>query len=80
MAKTFKTVGELKQFLDLLPEDMTVVYYKSDIEKFGWFEGVTPWVTNMSKEVRQTWDYFDHTYYFYECYRCDSNGKEVVVL
>lgn len=80
MAKTFKTVGELKQFLELLPEDMTVVYYKNDLEKCGWFEGITPWVTNMSKEVRETWDYFDHTYYSYECYRCDSNGKEVVVL
>lgn len=38
------------------------------------------WVINMSKEVRQTWDYFDHTDYSYECYSPDSNGKEVVVL
>ena len=42
MVKTFKTVGELKQFLELLPKDMAVVHYKTDIEKFGWFEGVTP--------------------------------------
>lgn len=80
MIKTFKTVGELKQFLELLPEDMTVVYYKNDLEKCGWFEGITLWVTNMSKEVRQAWDYFDHTDYSYECYRCDSNGEKVVVL
>ena len=51
MVKTFKTAGELKQFLELLPEDMIVVHYKSDMEKSGWFEGVTPWITNMSKEV-----------------------------
>ena len=80
MVKTFKTVGELKQFLELLPEDMIVVHYKSDMEKSGWFEGITPWVTNMSKEVSQTWDYFNHTDYSYECYGHDSNGKEVVVL
>ena len=48
MVKTCKTVGELKRFLELLPEDMTVVYYKSDMEKSGWFEGISPWVTNMS--------------------------------
>lgn len=80
MVKTFKTVGELKQFLELLPEDMTVVHYKSDMEKSGWFEGITPWVINMSKEVHQTRDYFDHTYHSYECYSTDSNGEEVVVL
>ena len=54
MVKTFKTVGELKQFLELLPEDMTVVHYKSDMEKSGWFEGVTPCIMNMSKEIHQT--------------------------
>ena len=80
MVKTFKTVGELKQFLELLPEDMIVVHYKSDMEKSGWFEGMTPWVTNMSKEVSQAWDCFDHTDYSYECYGCDSNGEKVVVL
>lgn len=37
-------------------------------------------VTNMSKEVHQTRDCFDHTYYSYECYSTDSNRKEVVVL
>ena len=80
MVKTFKTIGELKQFLELLPEDMIVVHYKSDMEKSGWFEGITPWVTNMSKEVHQTWDCFDHTDYSYECYGHDSNGEEVVIL
>ena len=80
MIKTFKTIGELKQFLELLPEDMTVVHYKTDIEKFGWFEGVTPQIMNMSKEVHQTWDRFNYTKYSYECYGRDSNGEEVVVL
>lgn len=78
--KTFKTVGELKQFLELLPEDMAIVHYKSDMEKSGWFEGITPGVAPMSKEVHQTWDRFDHTDYSYECYGYDSNGEEVVIL
>lgn len=80
MIKTFKTVGELKQFLELLPEDMILVHYHSDIEKSGWFEGIAPWVTNMSKEVHQTWDRFDYTDYSYECYDYSSNGEEVVIF
>ena len=80
MVKTFKTIGELKQFLGLLPEDMTVVHYKSDMEKSGWSEGVIPYIMNMSKEVHQTWDRFNYTKYSYECYGRNSNGEEVIVL
>ena len=65
MFQTFKTVGELKEFLEHLPEDMTIVHYQRDMEKSGWFEGVTLQVTNMSKEVHQTWDRFDYTDYSY---------------
>ena len=80
MVKTFKTVGELKQVLKLLPEDMTAVHYKINMEKSGWSEGVILYIMNMSKEIHQTWDCFDHTEYSYECYGHDSNGQEVVVL
>lgn len=80
MVQTFKTVGELKEFLEHLPDDMVLVHYNRDMEKSGWFEGVTPRVTNMSKKIHQTWDHFDYTDYSYECYEHDSNGKEVVVL
>lgn len=51
MVQTFKTVGELKEFLEHLPDDMVVVHYKSDMEKSGWFEGVTPWVTPMKRKL-----------------------------
>jgi hypothetical protein len=80
MVQTFKTVGALKEFLEHLPDDMVVVHYKSDMEKSGWFEGITPMVRPMSKETHQTWDRFDYTSYTYECYGHDSNGKEVVIL
>ena len=80
MVQTFKTVGELKEFLEHLPNDMVVVHYKSDMEKSGWFEGVTPWVALMKKKTHETWDRFDGSYYSYESYEPASGGKEMVIF
>ena len=64
-----KTVGELKEFIKDLPDDMKIVSYQSDLlERYGYFNNLSCNVANMKKTLRHTWDRFDYTAYSYNVY------------
>lgn len=69
-----KTVGELKEFIKNLPNDMLLVNYQRDMEKRGYRNEISCMVDNMKKEKRQTWDSFDYTPYSYEIFVESENG------
>jgi hypothetical protein len=64
--KFMKTVGELKEFIKDLPDDMLLVQYHRDMETSGYRNNLYCDVTNMKTEVKHTWDRFDGTNYSYE--------------
>ena len=80
MINFVKNVGELKRYLDTLPDDLPIVRYHSDMEKSGYFEGAHITVMGMTKETHHTYDAFDYTPYTYESYSCDQNGTQTMVL
>lgn len=80
MINFVKNVGELKRYLDTLPDDLPIVRYHSDMEKSGYFEGAHIMVMDMTKETHHTYDAFDYTPYTYESYSCDQNGTQTMVL
>lgn len=73
-----KTVGDLKEFLEKLPNNTPIVRYSHDMEKSGYFDGVWPRVQTMKKVTRHTYDAFDYEPYSYEVYEYDESGKKVL--
>lgn len=69
-----KTVGELKEFIKDLPNDMLLVKYHSDMETRGYQNRVSCMVDNMKKEKKETWDSFDYTPYSYEIFVESKDG------
>ena len=69
-----KTVGELKEFIKDLPDDMLLVNYENDMETRGYRNRVSCRVDNMEKETKTTWDRFDGTSYNYEVFVESKNG------
>ena len=61
-----KTVGELKEFIKDLPDDMLLTMYHSNMEKSGYRNNVFCQINKMEKETRETWDRFDGTSYKYD--------------
>ena len=76
-----RTVGELKNLIKDLSDDMMIVHFDNNMEKFGCFPNVTAKVERRSPVEKQTWDRFDGTDYTYESYeRDDENGQPCLVL
>jgi hypothetical protein len=63
-----KTVGELKEFIKDLPDNMMLLNFQSDMEKNGYVNRLFCSVAYMKKETRQSWDRFDGTPYSYEVF------------
>ena len=70
-----KTVGELKEFIKDLPDDMLLVKYRSDMETSGYQNSFYCDVATMKKEVKNTWDRFDGTNYSYEVFETSKDGS-----
>ena len=69
-----KTVGELKEFIKDLPDDMLIVNYHKDMETSGYRNSFLCDVETMKKEVKSTWDRFDGTSYSYEVFEMSKDG------
>lgn len=69
-----KTVGELKEFIKNLPDDMLLTSYHQNMEKSGYQNSLYCHVDNMQTETRETWDRFDGTYYTYEVMVKSADG------
>ena len=61
-----KTVGELKEFIKNLPDNMLLAHYRRDMETSGYRNNVYCSVDNMIEETKETWDRFDYTPYSYQ--------------
>ena len=75
-----KTVGDLKNFIKDLPDDMLIAMYKRDMETSGYRNEICSDVRNMSQQTKETYDRFDCTTYIYTVFVDDKNGKEVMVI
>lgn len=69
-----KTVGELKEFIKNLPDDMLLVNYESDMETRGYRNNLFCDVVNMKKETRNSCDVFDGIDYSYEVFVKAKDG------
>lgn len=69
------TVGELKNILKDIPDDLEIVTFESDMEKCGIMKAyISPRVETYRKEIKTTWDRFDGGSYIYEVFEKDENG------
>ena len=64
-----KTVKELKEFLNDLPDNMPIVHYENGMEKRGYLSGVYISTKNMQIVKKDTYDAFDYTPYSYKAYK-----------
>ena len=71
-----KTVGELKTFLNTLPDDMPIVHYKKGMEKNGYFQDIYAQTRLMQKTIKSTYDAFDGIPYDYEAFELVYNEKK----
>lgn len=69
-----KTVGELKEFIKDLPDDMLLANYESNMETSGYKNKLFCDVVNMKKETKHSWDRFDGTDYSYEVLERAEDG------
>ena len=76
------TVGELKEKLKDVPDDLLIVEYHHDMEKEGIMEACPICEIMRAKERKmQTYDSFDYTDYTYTVYERDTEGdKEVFYI
>ena len=75
-----KTVGELKEYISTLPDDMLLLVYQKDMEKGGYQNGTYLRVAPMEKEKVETWDRFDCTPYSYEVFVKSTNGIPCLLM
>lgn len=76
----FSTVGELKQFIKNLPDDMPLVSYKSTMEYSGYMQRVHVDVMPMKLEVATATDAFDGITYRYEKFIHHPEGEKVLTI
>lgn len=75
-----KTVGELKKFLENIPNDTHLVIFRSDMEKRGFMGDVLFSEEKMSKTRLTAYDAFDYTTYEYETFVMDKNGEPCLMI
>lgn len=73
-------VKALKNFLDGLPDDMKIVVYRQDMERYGYMENMSVNIRQMSPVEKETWDRFDGINYTYTAYENDKAGEDTVVI
>lgn len=72
-----KTVGELKEFIKNLDDNMPLISTSSNFElQSSVVSGVRVSVEKFSTEKQQFVDAFDHTVYYEEVYVSNKNGTE----
>ncbi len=71
-----RTVGELKEFIKDLPDDMLLANYESDMETSGYRNRLFCEVAKMCKETKHGYDSFDGTSYTYEVLETAEDGED----
>lgn len=75
-----KTVGELKQFLKNLPDDMPMVIHRTNMERYGYVQEVSPYVAATVEKTETTVDTFDYTIYPYTRFALDAEGVPTLLF
>ena len=75
-----KTVGELKEFIKDLPDDMLLVIYNEDMETSGYRNSLIAEVSIMKKKTKKAWDSFDGGSYSYEVFEESKEGTPCLSL
>lgn len=76
-----QTVGELKKFLENLPDDMLLVKRSDNFELRGAIDvGIYPLVEKFRVENQEFTDGFDYEKYHHDVYIQDETGKECLFL
>lgn len=75
------TVGELKEFIRDLDDNMPIVKHSNNFELRGAIvSGIYPMVKKFRAERREFMDGFDHETYYHDIYVRDENGKECLQI
>ena len=75
------TVGELKDFIKNLDDDMPLVKRSDNFELRGAIDvGIYPRVEKFKSEIREFMDGFDYETYYHEVYIRDENGTECLQI
>ena len=69
-----KTVGDLKEFIKDLPDDMLLANYESNMETSGYRNRLFCTIANMKEEIKYAWDRFDGTDYSYKVLESAEDG------
>lgn len=76
-----KTAGELKKYLENIPDNTPIAMYRDDMERHGYLPGVCVRASDMTLVSVPTYDRFDGTNYSYERYESYTDGPtEKVIL
>lgn len=75
-----RTVGELKEYIKDLSDDMTIVKYHSDMEKSGYLPMLGICTCKMVSERVETYDAFDGEPYTYEAFSSTDDDSGVLCL
>lgn len=75
-----RTVGELKEYIKNLPDDMLLVKYESTMEISGYRNKMFCDVTKMQEEVIQGYDSFDGEEFEYKVFVPAEEGTECLRL
>ena len=78
--KKVTTVGELKEFIKNLPDDMPIASYESNMERSGYFNRTYLETTKMKETNNWSCDAFNGTLYSYKILYRDENGIEHLIL
>lgn len=70
------TIGELKEKLKNIPDDLEVVAYQSDMERYGIMSAyISPEIKKYNATTRNGYDSFDGCSYTYEVFEENENGS-----
>lgn len=73
------TVGELKKYLEKLPDDMKLLTMTEFKNKLLYTEDVALRLRKHKIEQKKAYDYFDYSY-TYDDYIVDESGEEYLIL
>ena len=75
-----KTVKELKEYLNTLPEDTLLIFNHKDGEYTGYLNNVGCRVATMSERTKTGYCHFENFMYKYNVYQQDENGKLCLII
>lgn len=76
----YMTVGELKEKLKDVPDDLLIVSLEDDMERSGIMKSYPMCkILNCKEEKRKTWDRFDGDDYTYDVFVEDKDGTVEVL-